>query len=392
MLQIITLLPVILCLWVAVAASSLPERLLPLTWVLSVISSQLPTFLAALIAAIAILLFGIASTFYKKPKPRPSPAVVIKAVVGLIFVLLVENFMIWVVSATFPAGQHITAAPPPLQDNGSYLIQEYMWSGLTKQQIVGGLRRLWNVQWSLVACLAASFAIVDLLSAQRDLYLLGTRAAWTLAGARLIRTISFSLTVLPNPRRHCYREHFPYPPPEMFSKDWFWVGMLPNSHGGCNDLIISGHATVTTTLACVITSTSTNRWFQVAVWWMLLQDYAVEIYEGFHYSVDMWMGLIVVSLLWRTLAALENMDTTETSSNNTPVGTNPSFREVILYALPVAIAYIQLVLLPSWTANYLILLFLSVTIFVYFKYGWLRMNYVQHMCLSLLYLALGVYL
>lgn len=391
MLQIITLVPVAICLWVAATASSLSERLLPITWVLSVVSSQLPAFLAAFIAAVALLFFGIASTFYKQQKPRPSPTIVIKSVASLIMVLLFENFMIWVVSATFPAGQLVAAAPPPLQDNGSYLVQEYVWSGLTKQEIVGGLRRLWNVQWSLVACLAAAFAIVDLISVQRDLYLLGTRATWTLAGARLIRTISFSLTVLPNPRRQCYREHFPYPPPELFSKDWFWIGMLPNSNGGCNDLIISGHATVTTAMACVVTSTSTNRWFQLAVWWMLLQDYAVEIYEGFHYSVDMWMGFVVVSLLWRAMAPVEAVKDAETNPNAPPV-TKPSLPDIVLYALPVGVAYTQLILLPSWTANYLILMFLIVILFVYFKHGAIRVSYVQHLCLTLLYLALGIYL
>ncbi|GAX21637.1 hypothetical protein FisN_29Hh074 [Fistulifera solaris] len=392
MLQAITLIPVVLCLWVAATAPTLSEKLFPITWVLSVISSQLPVFLAAFLAAIAILAFGLASTFYKQPKSRPSPTIVIKSVASLITVLLTENFMIWVVSATFPAGQLLGGAPPPLQDNGSYLIQEYIWTGLTKQEIVGGLRRLWNVQWSLVACLATAFAMIDLLSTKRDLYLISTRATWTLAGARLIRTISFSLTVLPNPRRQCYREHFPYPPPELFSKDWFWTGMLPNSNGGCNDLIISGHATVTTTLACVVTSTSTNRWFQVAVWWMLLQDYAVEIYEGFHYSVDMWMGLIVVSLLWRAMAPIEDIKVAETSPSTAAAITKPSLSEILMYVLPVLIAYIQLVLLPTWAANYLILLFLGVILSLYFKYGQARVSYVQHLCVTLLYLALGVYL
>jgi hypothetical protein len=391
MLQALTLTPVVLCVWVAATAPTLSEKLLPTTWVLSVISSQLPVFLAAFLAAIAILAFGLASTFCKQPKSRPSPTIVIKSVASLIMVLLTENFMIWVVSATFPAGQLLGGAPPPLQDNGSYLVQEYIWTGLTKQEIVGGLRRLWNVQWSLVACLATAFAMIDLLSAQRDLYLLSTRATWTLAGARLIRTISFSLTVLPNPRRQCYRDHFPYPPPELLSKEWFWTGMLPNSNGGCNDLIISGHATVTTTLACVVTSTSTNRWFQVAVWWMLLQDYAVEIYEGFHYSVDMWMGLVIVSLIWRAMAPVEDVKVAETSPSTASV-TKPSISEITMYVLPVSIAYIQLVLLPSWAANYLILLFLGVILSVYFKYGQALVSYVQHLCLTLLYLALGVYL
>ena len=199
--------------------------------------------------------------------------------------------MIWVVSATFTDGQLVSTAPKKLQDNGQLLLQRLL-QNLTKRQVVG-LRRLWNVQWSLVSCLGASLVVVDVFEPHRQLYSLGVRAVLTLAAARFIRTISFVLTVLPSQVRNCYQQHYPYPPPVDWV-EWIWVGLLPASHGGCNDLIISGHATVTSTLASVVASVGDNMWFSTALWTLVALDYAVEIYEGFHYSVDMWLGMVSV--------------------------------------------------------------------------------------------------
>ena len=87
------------------------------------------------------------------------------------------------------------------------------------------------------------------------------------------------------------------------------VGMTPQSHGGCNDLIVSGHATVTATMACVSVSLANDSLFTVAVAWLLGMDYLVEVYEGFHYSVDMWMGAVLCSLLWRVWKPIEDNNT-----------------------------------------------------------------------------------
>jgi hypothetical protein len=155
------------------------------------------------------------------------------AVLTMIAVLLTENFLIWVVSATFPDGQSIRTAPPPLQDNGQRVLRHVV-ADLDRRQVVG-LRRVWNTQWALVACLGASFVVVELFHPSRTLYSLGTHAVLTVAAARSIRTISFLMTVLPSQVQNCYAQRFPYPPPDDIW-EWIWVGMLPRAHGGCNDL------------------------------------------------------------------------------------------------------------------------------------------------------------
>lgn len=285
-LRIVTLLPVALSLYTGVSPrqeKSLQRRILPLTLVLTVVSAQLPTYVAAGLAAAAILAFSVATKpndtnnknnkkhFHqgsstirsevaaaaartnnnsKHPlrnnKQGPTFATVVIAVCFMIAVLLTENFLIWVVSATFEAGQDAATAPPPLQDNGQRVLQHFLVQ-LSKQQVVG-LRRLWNTQWSLVACLGASFVVVELYQqhARRTLYSVATRAAVTVAAARFVRTVSFVLTVIPSQVRNCYAQRFPVPPPTDWM-EWIWVGLMPRSHGGCNDLIISGHATITAT-------------------------------------------------------------------------------------------------------------------------------------------------
>lgn len=138
---------------------------------------------------------------------------------------------------------------------------------------------------------------------------------------------------------------------------------------------------------------------------MLILDYAIEIYEGFHYSVDMWLGMVLVALLWQVLAPLEGT----ASKPPPPPMVAPSRSTVLLYLPPAAIAYLQLTLLPMSTANLLIVFYAVVAIGVYFYgSGVLRKSgddgtssssrrvacthYAQHILLCLLFMALGIYL
>merc|ERR1711957_272909 len=89
------------------------------------------------------------------------------------------------------------------------------------------------------------------------------------------------------------------------------VGFLPSSRGGCNDLILSGHAIVTSTLGCAFTSTASNASFSIAAWTLIALDYSIEAYQGMHYSVDMWLGCIVTCLLWQLTKPLEDVAESE---------------------------------------------------------------------------------
>jgi hypothetical protein len=427
-LRIVTLLPVAACFWRAVSAAdrSLQHRLLPLTVVSTTVFAQLPSFLGSAFAAMCIVAFSLSTIPSARPPLLPltnhrpekvSALPVLLATLLLVAILLTENFMVWVVSATFEAGQTVDTAPPPLQDNGRTIIESLM-NGLTKSQVIG-LRRLWNVQGALVACLGTSFVSAEVYGV-RQLYSLGCRAVLTLAIARTIRTVSFLVTVVPSQNKFCYRQHFPYPPPSDW-KEWIWVGLMPSKDGGCNDLIISGHATVTSTLACVASSVSIDPVFCIALWTMVALDYMVEIYEGFHYSVDMWLGMVLVCLLWRVLQHVEG-PTPQSSSKiaqeagfeqeeqkqSTPLnaGDVSSYflswnATVLLYSAAALVVFLQLVILPSWTVNFLIVIYTAITGVLYVGFALpnkdpikasLYQHAAQHVLFCLLFMALGIYL
>lgn len=427
------------------------RSLIPFSLVTTVCAAQLPTTISAGIGGLSVMVFSmftlppgttaaaeeegrrkreeLSSSSSSSGKLESSTAAamrgkesekndiieLLKSLSLLVAVMLSENFMIWVVSATFEAGWSMETAPPPLQDNGARILKNVVFQGLTKRQVVG-LRRTWNVQWSLVSGMLSTFLVLDVFHPRgRTLYRLANRTVCTLAGARFIRTASFLMTVLPSQNINCYNNHFPNPPPENWG-DWIWVGLQPAARGGCNDLIVSGHATVISMLACVVSSVADHTLFSIAIWMLVIMDFGVEIYEGFHYSVDMWMGLVLVTLLWRVFRHLEKEEDEDsanrlTDSNNiiNVCGARSLWRSIALYCPPTILAFLQLTVLPEWTVNFLLVLYLLTGIIMYAGFAVQRpsqqqqnqavssstaryQHYSQHILLSMLYFVLGSYL
>ena len=382
------------------------QRFIPLGVVLSIVGNLLPSFLTSAFAALALIVFGLASrpaqtqavpegsnkTSFKTSFSLSSPLAAVGAAILMTTVLLTENFFVWVVSATYFPSQNMATLPSPLQDNGR-LVMEYYFTqvlNITKSNVVT-VRNMINCQWSLVSGLGLSLAAVELQGTkfQRNLWTLAIRGLLTMAIARSIRTVSFLITVLPSQSPNCYFSHFPYPPP----KDWFsWllVGFIPQSHGGCNDLIISGHATVTSTMACVITSIVGKPLFTTAMWMLVAMDYMVEIYEGFHYSVDMWLGALLVNFIWAVLAPIEEHRPSAPKRELVPLE-SVTRRDIILYALPAIGAYLQVTkIIPNGVANYTVVSYVLIAILQIAKFGF--QHYTQHCLFCLLYMALGIYL
>ncbi len=392
--------------------SDLPhQRYIPLVVVATIVGNQLPGFLSSGMAAIAMLVFGLSSRpkgaladmsqdkaiAHSKPSKLSGPMKAVLAVILMTTVLLTENFFIWVVSATFKPSQRISNLPDPLQDNGQILLRHLLNNilGWTKRDIVK-LRNMINVEWILVSGLGLSLVAIEMQGTKmkRNLWSLAMRGLLTLTMARAIRTISFLMTVLPSQNPKCYFSHFPVPPPEDWYT-WLMTGFIPQANGGCNDLIISGHATVTSTLACIVTSIVGKPLFTSALWIFVAVDYMVEIYEGFHYSVDMWLGAILVNFIWTVLAPIEEVSAKE--YEGMPAKQFLELRDVsrtdcIRFAIPVIVAYVQVTgaLIPTEKANYTILIFIVAVIYQISTAGF--QQYTQHCLFSLLYLALGIYL
>jgi hypothetical protein len=421
---------------------SLHERIIAIAFLMSILCNQFPKWLSSFVAASAVFTFGLASrqlapiqqssktpsgeTTSKPSKSKHNDAtansttddnsnILVKfwsrlnlkerAAVGTLAVvvsLLTENFLIWVVSATYQPG--IVGSPTPLQDNGRIVLESLakkLWnveeSWMAKRPLQS-IRDILNVQYALVAALGASFVCLELQlggkkTSHRSLAGLALHALMTLASARLIRTISFVLTVLPSQVPNCYRRHFPLPPDNW--KDWILVGMLPSSRGGCNDLILSGHATVTSTIACASTSVSSNMSFSVAVWTLIALDYSIEAYQGLHYSVDMFLGGIVTCLLWHLTSPLENEGELEQKQKQEQREKSPpppplDATVVAMYASPAILAFFILAVFPEASVNYFAILYSVVAAVIFKKHGFT--NFLQHELLCLLTFAIGVYL
>ena len=288
------------------------QRYIPLAVASTIFASQLPIYLSYGMASAGIAIFGLSSrpieedaaTKRKEKAPQSKRWVIsgqlkaVFAVFVLVGVLLTENFFIWVVSATYKQSQDYTNLPSPLQDNGQITLR-YIFHNLLKlnKQGVVTLRNIINVEAILVSGLGLSLVAIEVQGAsmRRNLWSVAMRGVLTLAAARSIRTISFLVTVVPSQSPRCYFSHFPKPPDDWYS--WLKVGLIPQVNGGCNDLIISGHATVTSTIACLVTSVVGKPLFTTAIWMFVTMDYFVEIYEGFHYSVDVSSMLVFLSAL-----------------------------------------------------------------------------------------------
>ena len=386
------------------------QRYIPLLVVATVVGNQLPTFLGAGMATLGLIVFGLASRpvkeklennnptrqAKKKPMLRGPMGTLLSAFL-MVTVLLTENFLVWVVSATYKPSQSIRPEelPTPLQDNGQLVIKQFIDKvlELRRPQVVA-LRNIISVEWILVSGMGSSLVALELQSSviRRNLWTWASRALLTLATARFIRTVSFLLTVLPSQHPKCYFSHFPFPPPEAWVP-WIQVGLIPAANGGCNDLIISGHATVTSTLACLVMSVVEKPVFTASLWMLVAMDYIVEIYEGFHYSVDMWLGSVLVNFIWTVLAPVEKATEDGPScwqKQFHPLNSATS-TDIVKYAIPALAAYIQVIgLIPLSLGNYTIFVYIMFGIHYFFLFG--IQQYLQHTCFCLLFMALGIYL
>jgi hypothetical protein len=407
------------------------QQIIPCFLVASIVGNQLSSYLTNAVAATALVLFGLSTRptarmldSYKKQSDDyfrqrhtnkrgelssaaasrllSGPMLAVLSALLMIAVLLTENFFIWVVSATYYPSHAADPRdlPEPLQDNGR-LVMKYLFEtvmGLTRRNIVY-IRRLLNVQWDLVTVLGLALVTVEMHGTKigRNLWKLAIRALLTMSIARAIRTVSFLITVLPSQNPRCFfsHENWPHPVPEDWPT-WLIVGIAPNTSGGCNDLIISGHATVTSTMTCVAASIVGLPSFTAALWMLVAMDYSVEVFEGFHYSVDMWLGCLLVNLIWRVLAPVEEGTTNQDDSAGAPRQeykplVASTANDIFKYAAPAFVGYLQVTrIIPLVIANVTIALFVAMVVLQISRQGF--QQYSQHCLFCLLYTALGVYL
>jgi DNA mismatch repair protein MutS2 len=155
-----------------------------------------------------------------------------------------------------------------------------------------------GIKEKLVALIALAFAAVfDALPYSG--FGVVTRFVACVAGARAIRTVAFLLTVLPNPRPGCFARRFP-PVPDNVS-DFLRIGFAKmRSGGGCNDLVLSGHAVIYTAVCCAYSEYYPGAASKL-LWLALLRSSIRGPLTAQHYSVDMFLAAAVTALTWRAV-------------------------------------------------------------------------------------------
>ena len=179
-------------------------------------------------------------------------------------------------------------------------------------------------------------------------------------------------------------------------------------------MIVSGHATVTSVMACASTSVADNTAFSIALWTLVVIDYSVEVFEGFHYSVDMWMGALLTSLLWRIYISVEQEenhlqeqdqedggsgDDSSNTFHNSDAGTvapeslpfaAATKQDIFWYVLPAAGAFVVITATPEAIINFWIVGYCVMAVVGVVQRG--ITSYTKHLLICALFIALASYL
>jgi hypothetical protein len=134
----------------------------------------------------------------------------------------------------------------------------------------------------------------------------------TIAWSHLIRTVAFMITVLPNPRRGCYQANFPPVPSSIW--EFIQIGFGAKRGHGCNDLVISGHGVVYAAVPLAIQTfypLPFNKFGATVIAWAAVIKLCLqETVDKTHYSVDMFLAVVIAGLVWHWRRSLYDVTMT----------------------------------------------------------------------------------
>eukprot|EP01023_Acetabularia_acetabulum_P007041 TRINITY_DN12993_c0_g1_i2.p1 TRINITY_DN12993_c0_g1~~TRINITY_DN12993_c0_g1_i2.p1 ORF type:complete len:285 (-),score=4.59 TRINITY_DN12993_c0_g1_i2:86-940(-) len=211
----------------------------------------------------------------------------------LICELAIENFAVWAVSAS---DIHKNEEIYGLQDNVVYSF-EYIYKAAPWMKNIT-MYRLGSMPHFLVLMLLLPFSVLW-NQVEYSGFGLMSRVVLTIAVCRLIRVPSFLLTILPNPRRFCYRRRFPPVPSSVWQ--FIYIGFSKvRGGGGCNDLIFSGHGIIWAVVCCMY-QTYYPGILSILLWFVYCHISIRTVLERHHYAVDMWLAAVITILVWKYL-------------------------------------------------------------------------------------------
>jgi hypothetical protein len=138
-------------------------------------------------------------------------------------------------------------------------------------------------------------------------FAIATRLIDCIGWSHALRTVAYMITVLPNPRPHCYARRFPPVPDTVW--EFIKIGMWEKRGNGCNDLVISGHGVVYAVVPLALQTfyPIQSMWRRGGVglgspafwgWCAVLKLCIQETLDKTHYSVDMLLAVAVTALVW----------------------------------------------------------------------------------------------
>jgi DNA mismatch repair protein MutS2 len=283
-----------------------------------------------------------------------------RAFAGLVAWLLVENCCIWCArrESAAPANADPCAASsvaravsasdlrkyertPPLQDNLelAYGLLLRRLPPAAADALEWSLAHEWiGIKEKLVALIALGFAAV-FDAVPYSGFGMCNRFVACVAYARAIRTVAFLLTILPNPRPGCYSRRFP-PVPDTWA-DFLRVGFgRMRSGGGCNDLVLSGHAVIYAAVCCAYSEFYPGVASKI-LWFALVRSSVRGPLTQQHYSVDMFLASVVTALTWR---ACEGVYPRQAKLAPREPGTPPDPKGRLQWALTAAVFVVLAVL------------------------------------------------
>ena len=202
------------------------------------------------------------------------------------------------------------------------------------------LKHEWiGIKEKLVALIALGFAAV-FDAVPYSGFGMCTRFVCCVIGARAIRTVAFLLTVLPNPRPGCYARRFP-PVPDSVS-EWLRIGFAKmRAGGGCNDLVLSGHAVIYAAVCCAYSEYYPGVASKV-LWAALVRSSVRGPLTHQHYSVDMFLAAVVTARTWRAVEGVYAAGPNRLRPR--PQGAPPDARGGLQWALTAAVFAVLAVL------------------------------------------------
>jgi len=250
----------------------------------------LPSFIQlALIALLGIGLLRILIRFKRWNDEMIHLNKFVRATLTLVAVVLLENFCTWATSASDARKYDYE----PLQDNVELAtLWVFSKSPLLRTIIMGWRVDMHWLLYSFVClCISVAWDAVPYSG-----FGIGARFMDTIAWSHLIRTFAFMITILPNPRPGCYKANFPPVPSSIW--EFIKIGFGAKRGSGCNDLVISGHGVVYAVVPLALQTFYRHHGATAIAWAAVIKLCIQETVDKTHYSVDMFLAVVIAGLVW----------------------------------------------------------------------------------------------